>query len=202
VAGARGNGRRPAAHLHVDRRATAVEAMWRVLGPAWGPARAIRHNQILLVLDRSSQLPAGDERVRRIRLGQLEQYLPAAVAMFAEELGTAPDSTADRGGYRRRVEALVRQGRAFGVIEPDGSVIFKADLAVLSPHTCQVHGVWVRPDRRRQGVGSSALAAVLGHALTLAPTVSLYVNDFNIAGRRTYARLGMREAAILSTILF
>jgi predicted GNAT family acetyltransferase len=193
---------RPCICTSIVGRAAAVEAMWRVLGPAWGPARAIRPSQTLLVLDRTAHLPAGHERVRRIRPGQLDQYLPAAAAMFAEELGVAPDTATDRGGYRRRVETLIRQGRAFGVVEPDGSVIFKADLAVLSPFTCQVHGVWVRPDRRRQGLGTSALAAVLRHALTLAPTVSLYVNDFNTAGRRTYARLGMREAATLSTILF
>ena len=51
-------------------------------------------------------------------------------------------------------------------------------------------------------MGSAALPAVLRHALTLAPTVSLYVNDFNTPARRMYARLGLREHAVLSTILF
>lgn len=193
---------RPRICTSIVGRAPAVEAMWRVLGPAWGPARAIRGNQLLLVLDRSGDLPDGDGWLRRIRLRELEQYLPAAAAMFTEELGVAPDTAAGPGEYRRRVAGLIRQGRAFGVVEPNGEVIFKADLGVLTPHTCQVHGVWVRPDRRGQGIGTSALAAVLRHALALAPTVSLYVNDFNVAGRRMYARLGMREVDTLATILF
>jgi predicted GNAT family acetyltransferase len=46
------------------------------------------------------------------------------------------------------------------------------------------------------------LAAVLARALTLAPTVSLYVNDFNEPARRMYRRLGMRQVATLSTVLF
>ena len=46
----------------------------------------------------------------------------------------------------------------------------------------------MRPDLRGRGLGTAALAAVVEHALTLAPTVSLYVNDFNLAARRMYAR--------------
>jgi predicted GNAT family acetyltransferase len=32
--------------------------------------------------------------------------------------------------------------------------------------------------------------------------VSLYVNDFNVAARRMYDRLRMREVATLQTVLF
>ena len=51
-------------------------------------------------------------------------------------------------------------------------------------------------------MGSAALTSVLRYALTLAPTVSLYVNDYNVAARRLYTRLGMREVATLATVLF
>ena len=50
--------------------------------------------------------------------------------------------------------------------------------------------------------GRSALATVIGHALHLAPSVSLYVNDFNTAARRMYANVGMRQVATLKTVLF
>ena len=46
------------------------------------------------------------------------------------------------------------------------------------------------------------MAAVLDHALRLAPTASLYVNDFNLPARAVYARLGMRQVATLSTVMF
>jgi uncharacterized protein len=183
-------------------RAHAVAAMWAVLEGSWGPARTVRCRQQLLALDRPDALGTGDERVRAIRPDELDAYLPAAAAMFTEELGVAPQQAAGVGDYRRRVAGLIQEGRAFGLLDRDGTVIFKADVGAVSAHTCQVQGVWVRPDLRGRGIGTAGLAPVLAHALTLAPTVSLYVNDFNVPARRMYERLGMRETAVLSTILF
>ena len=59
----------------------------------------------------------------------------------------------------------------------------------------------MRPDLRGRGLGTAALAAVVEHALTLAPTVSLYVNDFNIAARRMYATPRHAQVATLATVL-
>ncbi len=182
-------------------RADAVGGLWGELAAPWGPARLVRRAQPLLLLDDGAALPAGDRRVRAVRSSEIEAYLPAAAAMFREELGVAPQADGS-GDYRRRVTGLVRQGRALGIVDERGDVVFKADIGAVSERTCQVQGVWVRPDRRGRGLGSAALPAVLRHALTLAPTVSLYVNDFNTPARRMYARLGLREHAVLSTILF
>ena len=183
-------------------RARAVDALWQVLSRAWDAPRAVRSAQPLLVLDRDSRPGRGDRRVRRIRRDELDRYEPAAAAMFAEELGISPYRITTAADYRRRVAGLIRSGRAFGIFDRDGEVLFKADIGAVSPHTCQVQGVWVRPDQRGQGIGGAALAEVLREAMTLAPTVSLYVNDFNVPARRMYERLGMRQVATLSTILF
>lgn len=182
-------------------RADAITVMWPVLQARWGAARAVRPAQPLLVLDRTRLQPAPESGLRAMRMADLERYLPAAAAMFTEELGIVPGATTSDSQYRRRVSALITAGRAFGVIECD-EVIFKADLCTVSPHTCQVQGVWVRPDLRGRGLATAAMAAVLHQALAMAPTASLYVNDFNVPARRLYARLGMREAAVLSTVLF
>jgi predicted GNAT family acetyltransferase len=189
-------GSAPRACTSIVGRAEAVHAMWRVLYAGWGPARAVRYAQPLLVAEHVPAVPV-DPRVRAVRLAELDQYLPAAVAMFTEELGVAPEPT----GYRRRVDWLIRSHRAFGIVAADGGIVFKADIGAVSASTCQVQGVWVRPDLRGRGIGTSALAAVFEHALTLAPSVSLYVNDFNVPARRMYARLGMREVATLATVL-
>lgn len=183
-------------------RADAVAGFWSVLGPTWGRPRAVRENQPLLLLDRATGLPEPDPRVRPMRPGELDRYLPAASAMFTEELGVSPYRSTPVADYRRRVAGLIADGRAFGIVDDAGEVVFKADLGAVSAHTCQLQGVWVRPDLRGQGLARSALAGVLRHALTLAPSVSLYVNDYNVAARRLYDRLGLRQVATLTTVLF
>jgi uncharacterized protein len=81
-------------------------------------------------------------------------------------------------------------------------VLFKAEIGAVSADTAQVQGVWVDPAFRGRGLGAAGVAAVVAQGLRLAPAVSLYVNDFNHAARRVYARLGFAEVGTLATILF
>jgi predicted GNAT family acetyltransferase len=182
-------------------RADAVEAMWEILRHVWGPARTIRAAQPLLALDTAVASRPADVGLRAIRVDELDAYLPAAAAMFTEELGVSPYVGGGAGNYRSRVLRLIRDGRAFGVVERSGEVVFKADLGAISARTCQIQGVWVRPDLRGRGLGTAAMVGVLDRALAVAPTASLYVNEFNVAARRMYAALGMRHVATLSTVL-
>jgi predicted GNAT family acetyltransferase len=196
-------GQRPPVCTSLVGRADAVTAMWQVLARRWGPPRAVRHRQPLLVLDRADApaAGAGDAGVRQARASDRDRYLAAAAAMFAEELGVSPNVSPGPVAFGARVDELIRTGHAFAAFDFRGQVIFKADLGAITADTCQVQGVWVRPDLRGRGIATAALATVLRHALTLAPTVSLYVNDFNHAARRVYAKLGMHEHAVLSTVL-
>jgi predicted GNAT family acetyltransferase len=85
----------------------------------------------------------------------------------------------------------------------DGKVVFKAELAAVTRHTAQVQGVWVDPAWRGRGLGTRAMAAVVRDALRrVAPSVSLYVNDFNHAARAVYARCGFRQVGTFATVLF
>lgn len=181
--------------------ADAVLSMWDLMRPDWGPAREVRACQPVMALSRLSTVPA-DPQVRKVRPDEVDILLPAAVAMFTEEVGVSP--TANDGGayYRARLVELIRAGRAFARFE-DGQIVFKAEIGAVTPYACQVQGVWVRPDRRGQGLSVSGMAAVVGYALReIAPAVSLYVNDFNLAARAAYRRVGFREVGRFATVMF
>jgi predicted GNAT family acetyltransferase len=182
-------------------RADVLAALWPALSWHWGAARLIRSVQPLLVTDRSSGL-SGDSEVRPARPSELELYLPAAEAMFSEELGLPPLTGSARRSYRQRAAELIAARRVFVRLDRSGRVAFKAEIGVMSSATSQIQGVWVRPDLRDRGLGTSAMATVVNYALRLTPTVSLYVNDFNHPARRVYERLGLRPVATVATVMF
>jgi uncharacterized protein len=181
--------------------AEAVAAVWPVLRASWGPARSERLNQPLLTSGRVPQVPA-DPAVRVVRRGELGRYLPAAEAMFAEEVGRPVAPGRGARAYRAQHERLVASGRALARFDERGAVIFKAEIAGVTADCTQIQGVWVAPAWRGRGIATAGLAAVLRLALRYAPVASLYVNGYNVPARRLYQRLGMTENGCMSTVLF
>jgi len=182
-------------------RSEAVLDLWSRLGGHWGRARDVRPNQPLLVADQDPAV-APDPEVRLVRPAEVDQLFPAAVAMYTEEVGVSPLIDDGGRGYRRRIAELVKGKRAYARFQGD-RVIFKAELAIVTRRTTQVQGVWVDPEFRGRGLAAGCMAAVVHDALRrVAPTVSLYVNDYNTAARRVYARCGFASAGSFATVLF
>ena len=178
-----------------------VQAMWALLRPRWGPARDVRPVQPVMVID-GPPLVAPDPLVRRVRMEELDILWPACVAMFTEEVGVSPTIGDGGASYRARLQQLIRSGRAFARIE-DGNVIFKAEIGAATPQACQIQGVWVRPEHRGQGIAAPGMAAVVVEsARSIAPLVSLYVNDFNAPARAAYRRAGFIDTGRFMSVLF
>lgn len=180
--------------------ADAVMSMWERLAPHWGPARDVRGCQPLLATDRPAAVPL-DPLVRLVSMDEVAALYPAAVAMYTEEVGVAPAGSGDPS-YHDRVLDLVHDQRAYARFH-DGRVVFKAEVAVVTRHTAQIQGVWVDPRWRGRGLATAGMAAVIEDVLRrVAPTVSLYVNDYNEPARRVYTRTGFREVGTFATVLF
>lgn len=174
--------------------------LWRHLEPEWGVAREVRADQLLMVATEPPRVSA-DPDVRVTTLADMDELFPACVAMFSEEVGVSPISGGMEPAYRRRVGDLVTQGRSFAAFDADG-LVFKAELGALSRRAGQIQGVWVPPARRRRGLASRGMAAVVGLATALTSTVSLYVNAYNTGAVRAYEAAGFRTVGRFATILF
>ncbi len=178
-----------------------VAPLWDRLAPYWPAPRELRWDQPHLEISRSPEV-APDPLVRRTTADDMETLYPACVAMYTEEVGVSPEAGGGADMYRARVAQLVGKGWSFARIE-DGRVLFKAEIAAVSPYACQVQGVFVDPSRRGDGLAAPGMAAVVDIALReIAPVVSLYVNDHNLPARRTYAAVGFEQTRIFSTIMF
>ena len=181
--------------------APAVLSLWDSLRPYWGAPREVRAAQPVMAICGEPNV-APDPLVRRVRPEELDILLPASIAMFTEEVGVSPLGADGGGAYRARVRELIVAGRAFARIE-DGRVIFKAEVGAVTPHACQVQGVWVRPELRGRGLAVTGMAAVVAEATRrIAPVVSLYVNDYNLPARAAYRRVGFAETAVFASVLF
>jgi uncharacterized protein len=181
--------------------ADAVQELWSLLSPYWGRPREVRASQPVMAIS-SPPLVAPDPLVRLVRPDELNTLLPASVAMFTEEVGVSPVGPDGGAAYRARVAELIRAGRSYARIS-GGQVVFKAEIGAVTPLACQVQGVWVPPELRGRGHAARGMAAVVADALrSVAPVVSLYVNDFNAPARAAYRRVGFTEAGTFMSVLF
>lgn len=181
--------------------AAAVMRFGQRVDDSWGPPREVRPHQPMLAISGEPIIEA-DPRVRLTEIEEIDVLFPASVAMFTEELGVSPLGADAGAGYRRRVATMIRQGRSFVIIEDD-QVLFKAEVGVVADDVAQIQGVWVDPQRRGQHISEPAMAAVVALTRQLyAPTVSLYVNEFNHAALASYRRVGFTQVGEFATVLY
>jgi uncharacterized protein len=180
----------------------AVASLWHLVGERWGTPRDTRWRQPHLEIGTEPRVEP-DPEVRPTRRADFDALYPACVAMYTEEVGVSPEAVGGADFYRARVLQLISRGWSFARFDDDGRVLFKAEVACASPYAAQVQGVYVPRDRRGEGLAVRGMAAVVEHVRRqVAPVVSLYVNDWNRPARAAYERVGFRETARFSTIMF
>ena len=131
----------------------------------------------------------------------LGELLPAAAAMFTEEVGFDP--VARYGdGYAARLRTLIAGQRSAIVTDVNGRVIFKADAGIVNLDAAQVQGVWLHPDYRGYGLAKPFFAAAAQILQRYYPHLSLYVNDYNARALAMYRGTGWEQIGQFSTIIF
>lgn len=175
--------------------------LWNMLEGAWEIAREVRPNQPMLATNTNS-IVASDPEVRYATKNDLDILMPACIDMFTGEVGVSPVAHGAGHAYRNRISDLISQRRSL-VRVVNNEVIFKAEVGAVGQGVVQIQGVWVKPEFRGQGLAAPAMAAVINKVRTdIAPTVSLYVNDFNTPALATYRRVGFSQVDTFATVLF
>ncbi|GAB3906669.1 hypothetical protein GCM10029964_103730 [Kibdelosporangium lantanae] len=112
-----------------------VLGLWAELEAEWGPPREVRADQPLMAINTETKVQP-DPLVRPVRPDELDRYLPAAIAMFIEEVGVDPRLGDGGAGYRARVAELI----AGGVLSP-GS---RAGTSFSRPRSVRCPSPWAR----------------------------------------------------------
>ena len=131
----------------------------------------------------------------------LGELLPAAAAMFTEEVGFDPIARYG-DGYAARLRTLIAGQRSAIVADVNGRVIFKADAGIVNLDAAQVQGVWLHPDYRGYGLAKPFFAAAAQILQRRYPHLSLYVNDYNARALAMYRGTGWEQIGQFSTIIF
>ena len=175
--------------------------LWSRVSASWGPAREVRGNQPVLSMRSNSSIEI-DHDVRYSNLSDLEDLVPACIAMFTEEVGISPTINGGGNAYRNRISELVSSRRSF-VKYLGSELVFKAEIGTVGAGVAQIQGVWVKPEYRGKGISVSAMAAVVKLVLAdVAPVISLYVNDYNKVALKTYRSVGFEQVDTFATVLF
>ena len=161
----------------------------RPLKPGQSPAGAVQ----------LSGEPAGYARLATS--ADLGELLPAAAAMFTEEVGFDPIARYGEG-YAARLRTLIAGQRSAIVTDVNGRVIFKADAGIVNLDAAQVQGVWLHPDYRGYGLAKPFFAAAAQILQRQYPHLSLYVNDYNARALAMYRGTGWEQIGQFSTIIF
>ena len=143
--------------------------------------------------------PAGYARLATS--ADLGELLPAAAAMFTEEVGFDPVARYGEG-YAARLRTLIAGQRCAIVTDVNGRVIFKADAGIVNLDAAQVQGVWLHPDYRGYGLAKPFFAAAAQVLQRRYPHLSLYVNDYNARALAMYRGTGWEQIGQFSTIIF
>lgn len=161
----------------------------RPLKPGQSPAGAVQ----------LSGEPAGYARLATS--ADLGELLPAAAAMFTEEVGFDPIARYG-DGYAARLRTLIAGQRSAIVTDVNGRVIFKADAGIVNLDAAQMQGVWLHPDYRGYGLAKLFFAAAAQILQRRYPHLSLYVNDYNARALAMYRGTGWEQIGQFSTIIF
>ena len=136
--------------------------------------------------------------VRLADAGELEQIAVAHDEVAFIESGSSPLAK-DREGFLKRCLKRIEQKRTFVVYE-NGKLIFKADIVAETTETVYLEGIYVAPEMRGKGVGSSCLSQLSLQLMERVENVCLLSNVEFKGAHRSFIKAGYKNTDCCQTI--
>lgn len=141
---------------------------------------------------------ARTNNLRPATRAELYQVAAAQAEIAFGESGVNPMDT-NPEGFVKRVARRIEQGRVFVVVD-DGTLIFKADIIAETSETAYLEGIYVAPQYRGRGIGSSCLAQLSQQLLTRVSNVCLLSNTSFEDAHASYRRAGFKSTGQCTTL--
>jgi ribosomal protein S18 acetylase RimI-like enzyme len=178
-----------------------IARYWELVGPRHARARMIRERQPLLaVTPETLRGESAAVSVRQARPDDCDYVTENSALMIEGELGYDP-RTRSPGDFEAGVAQMIERGLWWIGEDRDG-LCFSANVGPYSDQTIQLQGIYTPANRRGSGLATAALAGICRRLFDEAPTLSLFVNDFNTSALRLYERTGFQEVGAFRSILF
>lgn len=153
-----------------------------------------------LLFELSFPFPVQDCKwdVRLAEQSELEQIAIAHDEVAFIESGSSP-LLKDRDGFLKRCARRIEQKRTFVVFE-NGKLVFKADIVSETSDVVYLEGIYVAPEYRGRGVGSSCLSKLSLQLMERVENICLLSNVEFKAAHRSFAKAGYKNTDCCTTI--
>jgi len=174
-----------------------IETFWKHYTGDNRPARKIC-TELLFELNFPFMVQDCEWNVRFADASELEQIAVAHDEVAFIESGSSP-LLKDRAGFLKRCAKRIEQKRTFVVFE-NGKLIFKADIVAETSDVIYLEGIYVAPEFRGRGIGSSCLSNLGRQLLSRVDNVCLLSNTEFKSARRSFVRAGFKNTDSCQTI--
>ena len=175
----------------------AAQEFWGFYGDGFHEPR-LTCTEFLFEVNFPFLVPKCDWEVRKAEPNELTDIAEAQAAIAFMESGVDP-MLKDREGFMKRVLRRIEQNRVFVVYEGD-KMVFKADIIAETAELIYLEGVYVAPEYRGKGVGSSCLAKLTLNLLKRVQNVCLLSNINFIDAHMSYVKAGFKHTDSCTTI--
>jgi uncharacterized protein len=152
----------------------------------------------LLELRRLAKSPEVLPDLRLATADELDLVMPIQAQLAFEESGVDPLKI-DPAGFRKRCLRRIKQRRTWVLMEK-GSLIFKADIISRAAEVIYLEGIWVREDRRNDGLGLRCMSDLSQRLLKEVRSICLLVNETNKRALSFYRQCGFQFRATYESI--